>query len=151
MHIYIYAYYFFCLFSVFYTKQEIQRGESRETWLLHNDLVQDNRGVRAEKKQVQEMTRNKYLKDFAVLISPARAIYSSCILIEKVWMIDYQDFIWRNYWRDFAVQNKQFSQLAMQNQSMISFLLSFEWTNEHLELHGQTMQSVLAKGNYKQI
>jgi hypothetical protein len=39
----------------------------------------------------------------------------------------------------------------MQNQSMICFLLSFEWANEHLELHGETMQSVLAKGNYKQI
>jgi hypothetical protein len=69
---------FFCWFYLFYTKQEIQRGESREKWLLHNDLVQDNRGVRAEKKQVQEMTRKKYLKDFAVLISPARAIYSFC-------------------------------------------------------------------------
>ena len=75
---YIYAYYFFCLFSVFYIKQEIQRGESREKWLLHNDLVQDNRRVRAQKIQVQEMTRTKYLKDLAVLISPARAIYSSC-------------------------------------------------------------------------
>ena len=67
MHIYIYAYYFFCLFSVFNTKQEIQRGESREKWLLHNDLVQDNRRVRAEKKQVQEMTRKKI---FERLCSP---------------------------------------------------------------------------------
>ena len=52
---------------------------------------------------------------------------------------------------DFAVQNEQFSQLAIQNQSMISFLSSFEWANEHLELHAETTQSVLAKGNYKQI
>jgi hypothetical protein len=53
----------FCLFYQYAYNQNIQRGESREKWLLHNDLGQDNRRVRAEKIQVREMTRKKYLKD----------------------------------------------------------------------------------------
>ena len=48
MHIYIYAYYSFCWFYVFHQKPKIQRGESREKWQLHNSLVADDRGVRAE-------------------------------------------------------------------------------------------------------
>jgi hypothetical protein len=66
MHIYICILLFlfvFCLFYQYAYNQNIQRGESREKWLLDNDLGQDNRRVRAEKIQVREMTRKKYLKD----------------------------------------------------------------------------------------
>ena len=65
MHIYMHIVFLFvfCLFYQYAYNQNNQRGESGEKWLLDNDLGQDNRRVRAEKIQVREMIRKKYLKD----------------------------------------------------------------------------------------